>query len=340
MSPSRLVIGGYGSAIGMVELGSTGFGAATEVAAARRPSYVIASPDGRFVFATLENADGSVGSWAVGDTWRPLGEQPTGGADPCHLALSPDGRWLVTANYTSGSVCVHPVGSDGTIGVPTDLVQHQGDPGPVADRQDGPHAHQVVFLDDVRLLVCDLGLDVVVAYALNTEEGTLTEVARSSLPPGSGPRHLVLTADRRTAYVLGELSSVVSVCRVDGPDLHVLGTASARSEGAVGESTAAEIVLAADERRVIVSNRGDDTLSTLAVDTRTVRRTSTVPCGGSWPRWAGLAGTSDLLVVANERSDIVTALRRDGHGWVPTGSASWPQPTCLAPLVHRPGSAG
>jgi len=140
-----------------------------------------------------------------------LGQQSTGGAAPCHLALSPDGRWLVTANYTSGSVSVHPVHGDGSLGARTDLVEHRGHHGPQADRQDGPHAHQVVFVDG-GLLVCDLGLDAVVGYHL--DDGRLTEVARSAMPAGSGPRHLVL--DGVTAYVLGELSSTVTVCGVAG----------------------------------------------------------------------------------------------------------------------------
>ena len=99
---TRLVLGGYGSALGLVHLGPEGFGPPVEVAPAPSPSFVIASPDGRFVYAALEGDEGRVGAWAVTDNrpWPPLGEQSTGGAAPCHLALSPDGRWLVTANYT------------------------------------------------------------------------------------------------------------------------------------------------------------------------------------------------------------------------------------------------
>ncbi|HWI34421.1 MAG TPA: beta-propeller fold lactonase family protein, partial [Lapillicoccus sp.] len=120
---TQLVLGGYGPAIGVVDVAPDGFGAPVHVASAQRPSFVIASADGRFVYAVLESEDGHVGAWAVTDEgpWRPLGQQSTGGADPCHLALSPDGRWLLTANYTSGSVSVHPVEDGGSLGASTDL---------------------------------------------------------------------------------------------------------------------------------------------------------------------------------------------------------------------------
>jgi 6-phosphogluconolactonase len=322
---TRLVLGGYGSALGLVHLGPEGFGSPVEVAPARNPSFVIASPDGRFVYAALEGSDGRVGAWAVTEAppWSALGEQPTGGAAPCHLALSPDGGWLVTANYASGSVSVHPVQSDGSLGERTDLVQHRGVAGPRADRQDGPHAHQVVFVDG-GLLVCDLGLDLVVGYHLG--DGRLTEVARSAMPAGSGPRHLAL--DGSTAYMLGELSSTVTVCAVHGLVLTPGESVSLRRPDAEGENTAAEVVLVDGE--VLGSNRGDDTVAVLARSDAGLRRDGSVPCGGSGPRWMGVV--DGAVVVANERSDGVALLRRGGDGWVVVDVLDWPAPTCCAAL--------
>lgn len=319
---TRLVLGGYGSALGAVDLGPDGFGAPVEVAAADGPSFVVGSDDGRFVYATLEAA-GRVGAWAVADDWRPLGEQPTGGEAPCHLALSPDGRWLVTANYASGSVSVHPVQDDGSLGARTDLVQHRGTPGPQADRQDGPHAHQVVFAEG-GLLVCDLGLDAVVGYQL--DGGRLTEVTRSALPPGTGPRHLAVAVD--TAYVIGELASTVTVCDVAGLELTPRESVSVRASDARGENLAAEVVVRGDE--VLASNRGDDTVAVLSRDGTTLRLGAIGPCGGSWPRWMGLVGES--LLVANERSDAVARLASVDHVWSVAEVLDWPSPTGCAVL--------
>jgi 6-phosphogluconolactonase len=322
---TRLVLGGYGPAIGLVDLGPEGFGPATEVAAAEAPSFVVASDDGRFVYAALEGDDGHVGAWAVADEgpWRPLGVQPTGGAAPCHVALSMDGRWLVTANYTSGSVSVHPVQTDGSLGTRTDLVQHRGTPGPQADRQDGPHAHQVVFTGD-GLLVCDLGLDAVIGYWLT--DGRLTEVTRSHMQPGTGPRHLVV--DGSVAFVIGELASTVTVCDVSALSLTPGDAVSLRAPDAAGENTAAEVVLAGEQ--VLGSNRGDDTVTVLARYGRSLRRIAILPCGGSWPRWMGLV--EGQLLVANERSNGVVRLQRAGAGWAVVDLLEWPSPTCCCVL--------
>src|SRR5258708_4153240 len=73
------------------------------------PSYLIADPRLPVIYAANELPDGMVSSYAVdaaGGLTR-LSSQPTGGADPCHLALR-DG-YLITANYGGGSVAVHPV---------------------------------------------------------------------------------------------------------------------------------------------------------------------------------------------------------------------------------------
>jgi 6-phosphogluconolactonase len=322
---TRLVLGGYGSAIGVVDLGPDGFGAPVEVASAEAPSFVIASADGRFVYAVLESEDGHVGAWAVTDEgpWRPLGQQPTGGAAPCHLALSPDGRWLVTANYTSGSVSVHPVADDGSLGARTDLVQHHGAPGPQTDRQDGPHAHQVVFAGD-GLLVCDLGLDTVVGYRL--ENGRLAEVTRSAMPPGTGPRHLVI--DGSVAYVIGELASTVTVCDAAGLSLRPGAGVSLRAPDATGENTAAAVVVAGEQ--VLGSNRGDDSITVLVRDGTSLRRKEILPCGGSWPRWMGLV--DGQLLVANERSHGVARLRPDDDRWSVADVLDWPSPTGCAAL--------
>lgn len=321
---TRLVLGGYGPALGLVDLGPEGFGAPVEVATAEAPSFVIVSGDGRFAYAALETA-GEVGAWAVADDgpWRALGVQPTGGEAPCHLALSPDGRWLATASYTSGSVSIHPVGADGSLGGRTDLVQHSGTPGPQADRQDGPHAHQVVFADG-GLLVCDLGLDAVIGYRL--DDGRLTEVARSSMPAGSGPRHLALAGP--LAYVVGELGSTVTVCDVAGLELIPRESLSLRSDDAGGENTAAEVVLTRDQ--VLASNRGDDTVAVFERVGSSLRLNEIVPCGGSWPRWIGLVDGS--LVVANERSHSLARLRPEVGSWSVVEVLGWPSPTGCAVL--------
>jgi len=276
--------------------------------AAPSPSFAIS--DGSIVYAVHEMSEGSVGSYAL----SPAGElthlstQSTGGVWPCHLALH-DG-YLLAANYGSGSVSVHPVEENGVIGAHTDLVQHQGH-GPNPDRQEGPHAHQVVIAPDGTVTVVDLGIDRLVHYRL--ADGKLHRVGETAVPAGSGPRHYVVHPDGRW-FVAAELGSAVLVVR----DGSYIGSVPATVSDVHNQPSA--IALSADARFVYLANRGADTIAVFRVGDE-LSYVGEVSCGGEWPR--DLVRDGDLLLVANQKSDSVVTFRlgRDGLP-VPTGEVA------------------
>ncbi len=334
--PLRYVIGGYtdgpGQGLGVITVEDGRLSRATLVAEANNPSYVITSPDGRIAYAVLERDAGAVAAWTVGDpdtVWVPLGEQqPTGGSAPCHLTLSVDGRFLISSNYESGSIAVHPVLDDGSLGARTQLVQHEGPTGRHSERQDGPHAHQVVVGPDGHYFACDLGLDIVFTYVLDAS-GQLEEVSRSAMPPGTGPRHLAFSTDGAIAWVVGELSSRVVMCSVAGPVLEPVSGVSTRAPHLQLENTPAAILVTPDGARVLVSNRGDDTVAVLDVESGSLRPETVLDVFGHWPRHIAWAPEGQLLVT-NERSNVVVLL---GGSTDRPGVAPWPSPTCLAALA-------
>ncbi|MEO3938829.1 lactonase family protein [Dermatophilaceae bacterium Soc4.6] len=334
---ARYLLGGYtqgpGQGLGVVELVSGVWGRPRVVAETDDPSWVALSPDGRTVYAVAEREVGGVAAWRVGSgdehPWALLGdEQETGGSFPCHLAVSADARHLLVANYGSGSVSVHPLLADGSVGARTDLVQHVGPVGPNRKRQDGPHAHQVTVTRDGHVLVCDLGLDCVIGYALS-QDGRLREVARSTFAPGSGPRHLAVSGDGRTAWVVSELTSTVVTCRVDGPVVTPLTSVSTRAPHRQLDNLAAALLVSPDGCRVLASNRGDDTVSVFDVEVGGgLRRDTLQAAGGHWPRDLAWGPDGELLVAA-ERSDLV--VRLDPVDGAPS-AVGWSRPTCLVRL--------
>lgn len=291
-----------------------------EVTPAADPSFLALSATGRVLYAVNETADGRVSAFALapdGTVRRPLGEAPSGGAHPCHLALHPGGRHLFTANYTSGTVAVVALRSDGAPEGVAQVVRYTGS-GPHPDRQEGPHAHMV--LPDPtgrRLLTADLGTDSVHVHRFDPRRGRLDEGTRVPMPPGSGPRHLALHPSGRAAYVLGELDSTLTACAYD-PDRGALtpaATVPVLPEGIGAEgTTAAEVLVSADGRFVYASNRGHDLIAVLAVDPLDATRLRPVshhPCGGRSPRHLALDPDQRLLYAANQDSGTVTVLRRD-----------------------------
>ncbi|MFD3814716.1 lactonase family protein [Streptomyces rubiginosohelvolus] len=301
------------------------------------PSYLALHPSGSTVYAVAEQEAGAV--TAVGrapdGTYEVLGSRPTGGSGTTHLSVHPSGRWLLSANYGSGSVAVHPIAEDGSLGERTDLVTHSSPPpGP---GQGGPHAHQIVTaLDGGHVLAVDLGTDTVYTYALDESAGTLTEVSRAALAPGSGPRHLAFHPGGRSAYLACELDNTLVVCAYD-PATGALTPGPGQSTGTgSGTSYPSQPVVTGDGAYVYLANRGPNSLTRYAVedDGAAVRLLDTVPVGGDWPRQLALSPDSTLLFAANQRSSTVTVFGVGPDGSLTAAGDPFPAPVavCVLPL--------
>ncbi|AGL14884.1 lactonase family protein [Actinoplanes sp. N902-109] len=324
--------GGEGEGVGLLRRDpATGSLSGFELAARTpSPSFVVQHPVLPVLYAVNELTDGTVSTFAVaGDgSLTPLGVQPTGGREPCHVAVSSASTHLLVANYSSGSVAVFPLGDDGVPGDRTDLLQLTGT-GPVADRQEGPHAHMVSpdpHGPDV--LVCDLGSDHVWHTRLDRVSGRLTLVGPAiTAAPGTGPRHLVRTGDGAILLV-GELAGELGWFRPGGGGTLVRGGGEVLSASKPNQPS--EVAAGRAGRFVYVANRGPDTISVLAWDGDSGTLVAEVPTGGAWPRHIALAG--DHLYVANERSHTVTTLRIDPDSGIPAPAAAptgVSSPTCV-----------
>jgi 6-phosphogluconolactonase (cycloisomerase 2 family) len=276
-------------------------------------SFLAVSPSRRILYAVNElKPQGRVTALDIGtDPRRPsvLNTQPAGGGGPTHLSVHPSGRYLLTANYTDGTVVVHSLLPDGRIGPVTDVARHEGETRPA-------RAHQVVLDPSGRWVVAvDLGADSLYIYKLDLAAGRLSLNHRLKLPAGAGPRHLAFHPDGRYAYILGELRSEITVAAWDAAagrftPGQVIGTLG---EAAPPRNLPAEIQVSPDGRFVYASNRGHNSIamfSTGAAGGRLVFD-STTPTGGAWPRHFTLDPTGRWLYVANQTSNAVTWLPRD-----------------------------
>ncbi|WP_151774748.1 lactonase family protein [Streptomyces abyssomicinicus] len=291
------------------------------VATVPNPSYLAVgrSGGGPVLYCVSETAQGAVAAYDVaGASPVPVGEPaPVGGADPTHLAVL--GDHLVTANYSSGSVTALPLAADGSPGSPSGVLRNAGS-GPDAERQEGPHAHQVVVPDPSGrwVLNVDLGTDSVRVCELDPATGGLRLHADVALPPGTGPRHLVVHPRGTHVYVLGELRPVVTVCRWDsaGGELRPVGEFPLGPDGAEDHAQPSAPVISLDGRRLWAAVRGTDTIVVLAVaeDGERLEVLTSVPCGGSWPRDLVLHPSGERLYAANERSGDVTWFDLDEEG--------------------------
>ncbi|MGJ5895017.1 lactonase family protein [Streptomyces niveiscabiei] len=299
------------------------------------PSFLAVHPDGRTLYAVNEEERGAVTAVRIADG-QVLGSRGTGGRHPCHLSVHPSGKWLLSADYGSGSVAVHPIGSGGELGERTQSVTHDSPaPGP---GQQGPHAHQIVTTPDGRhVLAVDLGTDTVYTYRLDATAGKLTEVSRAQTRSGAGPRHLVFHPGGRYAYLANELDDTIAVCAYDAESGR-LTIGEPQSTGSKTRPTyPSQPVVTPDGAYVYLANRGDNTLARYGVeaDGARLRLLGTVEVGGDFPRHVSLSPDGTLLFASNQRSDAITVFHVNPTTGTltPTGTPyASPMPVCALPL--------
>ena len=299
------------------------------VARTPSPSFLTRHPVLPVLYAANELDTGTVTAFSVASdgTLTELAVRPTGGAHPCHVAVTADSRFLLAANYSSGSVSVHPLDAGGRPGERSDLLTLEGH-GPDQERQEGPHAHMVApdpHGPDV--LVVDLGSDRVWRTRVDPVSGRLTGPEPAVVTaPGTGPRHLLRSPDGALLLV-GELAADLTWYRPGADGLVRAGSAAAST--AAGPVHPSELAMSADGRFVYVAGRGPDTVSVFAWSGG-AELIAEVPTGGTWPRHLALMG--DHLYVANERSHSVTIFRVDpesGLPRIPGHTVGESSPTCV-----------
>jgi 6-phosphogluconolactonase (cycloisomerase 2 family) len=313
----------------------TASGSITRLASAQtvNPSYLVVSKDRQHVYAVNElpgdNGPASQRGGISAFRFDPASGQLTfvnrvssDGNDPAYLALSPDGRYLLTANYSvasnpGGSFAVFPL--EGERVLPSILTVHHDGSGPVTGRQDNSHVHSTVFSPDGRYLFAqDLGADKLYSYRY-TPDGTRglfgpTESRYTLVKPGSGPRHMVFDEAGKHAYVTTEMNASVLVYDYDDGKLTLKQTLPMTAPDFKGKIGGSAIHLSPDGRFLYTTNRGDaNEILTYAVNPadgqlKLLNRRSTL---GKSPREFAIDPTGRWLIVGNQDSDSVYFFRRN-----------------------------
>lgn len=293
-----------------------------QVVAASNPSWLTLSADGRQLFAVNEQAAGQVSAYSL-DTHHVLAavnQADSQGGEPTHASLSRDGRFLFVANYggstaDGGNLAVLPVLADGSLGEPVQQLRHAASKVNPA-RQAAPHVHSVVSSVDGRFVFAsDLGADKVFAYRYDPDQAQpLTAFEAVALPPGSGPRHLLFSADGRHAWLTLEMSAAVAVFDHHDGRLSLRGSVPLTEVADPAAKAAGALHASADGRFLYVSNRGTaNELVVFAIDPEdgglTFLQRRSVE--GDHPREFALDPDQAFVLVGNQKSDEIVVIRRD-----------------------------
>jgi 6-phosphogluconolactonase len=166
------------------------------------------SPDKRFLIAAVRSKPYQAYSYLIDRGSGELKLVGTGSLAESlpYISLDRSGLFLFGASYGANLVSVNPVGADGRIGEPLQVV-------PTAR-----NAHSIRIDNSNRFVfVPHLGTDQVFQFLFDEKSGRLT----ANTPPvlqlkqGTGPRHLVVSQDNGFIYVLNELTGTVTTLVLD-----------------------------------------------------------------------------------------------------------------------------
>lgn len=314
---------------------------------ALNPSFLALHPKGRFLYAVGEIAgyqgqeSGAVHAYArdpATGALTHLNGQSSVGTGPCHLSVEATGRYVLAANYGSGSVLTLPIRADGSLGEASDFVQHQG-ASVNPQRQERPHAHSIMVSPDNRFAFApDLGLDQVLCYRLDLERGKLVsnDPPGVQVAPGAGPRHFDFHPNGRWAYLINEIGNTLSAYAYDAARgaLTLLNTVPTLPAGFSGTSHTADVHVHPLGRFVYGSNRGHDSIAICAIDQGTgqVSVVGQESTQGKSPRNFAIDPTGTFLLAANQSTGNIVVFRIDAQSGClsSTGhSAQVPAPVCL-----------
>ena len=291
------------------------------------PSFLALSPDQRFLYSVHGDSDYASAFALDRQTGqaRLLNHAATGGNNGVRQAVDPSGRYLLVANYASGTVAVLPILPDGSLADQHQLLPLPGEPGPHRTQQPSSEPHDVVFDPSGHfVLVPDKGLDRIFVFRFDASTGRLTPAGPDSVKsrPGAGPRHLAFHPRLPIVWVLNELDSTTTTYRWDGQrgTLLPIQVITTLPTDFTGHSTTAEIAVTADGRTVYCSNRGHDSVAIYDTEATTglLRPIGWQSTLGAGPRFVALDPSDRFSCTLPTR----TATRSSHSQWKPDRASS------------------
>lgn len=314
---------------------------------AANPSFLTIAPDGTHIYAVNEvdrNQSGLVSAYKFNKATGELSfinRQPSGSANPCHISITNDGKWLAVANYSGGSLAMLPVNGDGSVGAIAQHIIHHGK-SVNPQRQEMAHVHSVFFSPDQQFLFTpDLGMDQVSIYRFNGKNKQPLKPAPEpfiATNPGTGPRHIDFSPNGKFIYLIEEMGGSVNVFAYSKGTAKFVQRIATHKADYKGLPGSADIHLSPDGKFLYASNRGDENnLAIFSVDTVSGKLHSVgyQLTQGMQPRNFMIDPTGNYLLVANQKTNNIVVFKRNKETGLLQATLQQievPSPVCLKML--------
>ena len=284
------------------------------------------SPDKKYLFAAVRSKPFTVVSYSINRKTGALKEIGRGELAESFPYIYADktGNFLLGASYGANLVSVNPIGKDGKVGKPLQVI-------PTAR-----NAHAIITdRTNKYAFVPHLGTDQIFQFKFDAKSGKLTAntPATVQIKQGYGPRHIIMSSDNKFAYLLNELTAMVTTLSLDAKTglLTQVSEASALpadtklKPGAPRPSPgrdvsndiwASDLHLTPNGKYLYAAERTSSTIGAFSVDGATGKLTymSSTPTEPQ-PRGFRIDPTGKYVVVTGEKSDTISvyAITNEGN---------------------------
>ena len=293
------------------------------------------SPNKKYLYAAVRSKPFTAVAYSIdrkSGALKEIGRGELAESFPYILA-DKTGNWLLGASYGANLVSVNPIGKDGKVGKPQQVI-------PTAR-----NAHAIITdRTNKYAFVPHLGTDQIFQFKFDAKTGKLT----ANTPPtvqikqGAGPRHIIMSADNKFAYLLNELTAVVTTLSLDAKTglLTQVSEASALRAGQQAQARraaaprrgatcrsdiwASDLHLTPNGKFLYAAERTGNQIGAFSVDAKTGKLTylSTTPTEPQ-PRGFRIDPTGKYMVVTGEKSDTISVYAIGGDG-APEAAAEVP----------------
>lgn len=298
---------------------------------AGNPTYITATDNNKFAYSVSEFEDGKQGviSYQLDKQKGRLARinfQTTvdakvgkangksaiqDGSAPCFILTN--GKQVITANYSGGDISVFPVAKNGGLLPQSQHFCFKGNAQGVVS-----HLHCVRFTPDGKYLIADdLGNDCIYRFTVNNKAdysnkqnflSGCTIIYKGD--KGLGPRHITFSKDGRFAYLIGELSDVVTVFSYHAGQLKPIQKLLAYDGGGHGS---ADIHISPDGKFLYTSHRlKKDGVAIFKIDGNSGKLTSAgYQQTGRHPRNFNITPNGKYVLVACRDANEIEVYLRD-----------------------------
>ncbi len=288
----KVYIGGYQNEINICEFYEGKLKIINKVKNIKNPSYLHINND--IIYAVEETEVGAIYSFRVqSNNLKKLNSKIINESLPCYITTNSNRTKLLVASYGGGSINMFGLNSDGSISNEISCVKN---------KDSNMHFARFVGED---IIVIDLGQDKMHVYDCNLKIKQTLDFQK-----GDGPRHLAVSNDKKTLFVVTELSNKIYVYKKTEFGYNLIqrvDTVETRNR----ESYAGAIKITKDNKNLYVTNRGENTIVTFLIENDKLEFVERISSHGDFPRDILLNTDEKYLLVANQKSNNIAIFKRD-----------------------------